>query len=149
MSNCCANSASVLSPRTAAKATFALKAGVWFRRGRLVIVLYVGFVGRSIISGLWQGSGQPVHRLGIEAWRRDCGPAPHTLLIRLDGILGRIAPDPAYKVDEQQILPSTSCKYLRVHGNGHHRLAWHRHRQAEVRCRAELEDTPPRQGLPQ
>src|SRR4051794_22380069 len=38
MSNCCANSASVLSPRTAARATFALKAGVWFRRGRLVIV---------------------------------------------------------------------------------------------------------------
>src|SRR5689334_217616 len=38
MSNCCANSASVLSPRTAAKATFALKAGVWFRRGRLVII---------------------------------------------------------------------------------------------------------------
>ena len=46
-----------------------------------------------------------MHRLGIEAWRRDCGPAPHTLLIRLDGILGRIAPDPAYKVDEQQTLP--------------------------------------------
>src|SRR4051812_27023036 len=38
MSNCCANSANVLSPFTAAKATFALKAGVWFRRGRLVIV---------------------------------------------------------------------------------------------------------------
>src|SRR4051812_13126719 len=38
MSNCCANSASVLSPRTAAKATFALKAGVWFRRGRFVMV---------------------------------------------------------------------------------------------------------------
>src|SRR3954465_9783527 len=38
MSNCCANSASVLSPLTAAKATFALKAGVWFRRGRLVMV---------------------------------------------------------------------------------------------------------------
>src|SRR6185436_12852539 len=37
MSNCCANSASVFSPLTAAKATFALKAGVWFRRGRLVI----------------------------------------------------------------------------------------------------------------
>ena len=70
------------------------------------IPLYVGFAGRSIISGLWQGSGQPVHRLGIEAWRRDCGPAPYTLLIRLDGILGRIAPDPAYKVDEQQTLPS-------------------------------------------
>jgi hypothetical protein len=106
MSNCCANSASVFSPLTAAKATFALKAGVWFRRGRLVIVLYVGFAGRSIISSLWQGSGQPVHRLGIEAWRRDCGPAPYALLIRLDGILGRIAPDPAYKVDEQQTLPS-------------------------------------------
>src|SRR3954463_9319182 len=68
----------------------------------IIIALYVGFAGRSIISGLWQGSGQPVHRLGIEAWRRDCGPAPYTLLIRLDGILGRIAPDPAYKVDEQQ-----------------------------------------------
>src|SRR5690349_19789364 len=38
MSNCCASSASVLSPFTAARATFALKAGVWFRRGRLVIV---------------------------------------------------------------------------------------------------------------
>src|SRR6266487_3948638 len=39
MSNCCANSASVLSPFTAAKATLALKAGVWFRRGRLDMVL--------------------------------------------------------------------------------------------------------------
>src|SRR3954469_6744798 len=34
----CPNLASVLSPRTAAKATFALKAGVWFRRGRFVMV---------------------------------------------------------------------------------------------------------------
>src|SRR3954463_9605766 len=33
-----ANAASGLSPLTAARATFALKAGVWFRRGRLVIV---------------------------------------------------------------------------------------------------------------
>src|SRR3954449_8645570 len=32
MSNCCANSASVFSPLTAAKATFVLKAGGWFRR---------------------------------------------------------------------------------------------------------------------
>jgi hypothetical protein len=38
MSNCRANSASVLLPLTAARATFALKAGEWFRRGRLVIV---------------------------------------------------------------------------------------------------------------
>src|SRR5208337_5499738 len=38
MSNCCASSASVFSPFTAAKATFALKAGVWFRRGLLLIV---------------------------------------------------------------------------------------------------------------
>src|SRR4051812_14508585 len=37
MSNCCASSASVFSPLTAANATFALNAGVWFRRGRLVI----------------------------------------------------------------------------------------------------------------
>src|SRR4051812_15330299 len=73
--------------------------------------LYVGFAGRSIISGLWQGSGQPVHRLGIKAWRRDCGPAPHTLLIRLDGILGRIAPDPVYKVDEQQTLATVHLPY--------------------------------------
>src|SRR3954467_5513906 len=38
MSNCCANSASAFSPLTAANATFALNAGVWFRRGRLVMV---------------------------------------------------------------------------------------------------------------
>src|SRR5919107_2411790 len=36
-SNCWANSARVLSPFTAARATFALKAGEWFRRGRLLI----------------------------------------------------------------------------------------------------------------
>src|SRR5450631_1116467 len=33
-SNCCASSASVFSPLRAARATFALKAGVWFRRVR-------------------------------------------------------------------------------------------------------------------
>src|SRR6476620_499201 len=38
MSNCCASSASVFSPLTAARATFALNAGEWFRRGRLLIV---------------------------------------------------------------------------------------------------------------
>src|SRR5215203_6706207 len=37
-SNCCASSASVFSPLMAARATFALKAGLWFRRDRLVIV---------------------------------------------------------------------------------------------------------------
>src|SRR5215207_6101615 len=37
-SNCWANSARVFSPFTAARATFALKAGVWFRRGRLLMV---------------------------------------------------------------------------------------------------------------
>src|SRR3954465_8819627 len=37
-SNCWASSASVFSPLTAARATFALKAGEWFRRGRLLIV---------------------------------------------------------------------------------------------------------------
>src|SRR3954468_21555427 len=37
-SNCCAKSASVFSPLMAASATFALKAGVWFRRGRLLII---------------------------------------------------------------------------------------------------------------
>jgi len=36
-SNCCANSASVFSPLIAAKATFALRVGVWFRRVRFVI----------------------------------------------------------------------------------------------------------------
>ena len=39
--------------------------------------------------------------------------------------LGADHPDPAYKVDEQQTLASTFCKQLRVHGNGHYRLAWH------------------------
>src|SRR4029079_3646813 len=37
-SNCCASSASVFSPLTAARATFALNAGEWCRRGRLLIV---------------------------------------------------------------------------------------------------------------
>src|SRR5829696_1192396 len=37
-SNCWASSARVFSPFTAAKATLALKAGEWFRRGRLLIV---------------------------------------------------------------------------------------------------------------
>ena len=37
-SNCCASSTIVFSPRTAARATFALKAGVWFRRGRFAMV---------------------------------------------------------------------------------------------------------------
>jgi hypothetical protein len=37
-SYCCANSASVFSPLMAASATFALKAGAWARRTRLVIV---------------------------------------------------------------------------------------------------------------
>ena len=42
----------------------------------VLIALYVGFAGRSIISGLWQGSGQPVYRLGIEAWREISAPLP-------------------------------------------------------------------------
>src|SRR3954471_4695827 len=37
-SSCCASSASVFSPWMAARATFALKAGLWFRRDRRVIV---------------------------------------------------------------------------------------------------------------
>src|SRR5215468_1593124 len=37
-SNCSASCASVRSPLMAAMATFALKAGVWFRRGRLFMV---------------------------------------------------------------------------------------------------------------
>jgi len=35
-SNSCDNSASVFSPLTAAHATFALNAGLWFRRGLLL-----------------------------------------------------------------------------------------------------------------
>src|SRR5215468_8423907 len=38
MSNCSANCATVRSPLMATSATFALKAGVWFRRGRLDMV---------------------------------------------------------------------------------------------------------------
>jgi hypothetical protein len=37
-SNCCVSSASVFSPFTAAWATFALNAGLSFRRGRLLIL---------------------------------------------------------------------------------------------------------------
>jgi len=32
-----------------------------------IIALYVGFADRSIISSLWQGSGQPGYRLGVKA----------------------------------------------------------------------------------
>src|SRR5450432_933109 len=38
MSKCSASWAIVRSPLTAARATFALKAGEWFRRGRLLMV---------------------------------------------------------------------------------------------------------------
>src|SRR3954454_16369400 len=96
-----------------------------------------------------RGVGSPIIALASKPEPEISAPLLHALLIRPDGILGRIAPDPAYKVDEQQALPSTSCKHLRVHGHGHYCLAWHRYCQAEVRCRAELEDTPPRQSLPQ
>src|SRR5882724_4485524 len=37
-SKCCASSATVFWPLIAANATFALNAGVWFRRARLLIV---------------------------------------------------------------------------------------------------------------
>jgi hypothetical protein len=38
-SKSCASSIKVFSPLIAATATFALKAGLWFRRGRLVMVI--------------------------------------------------------------------------------------------------------------
>src|SRR5258708_18873783 len=38
MSKCSANCAKVISPLMAASATFALKAGEWFRRGRLLML---------------------------------------------------------------------------------------------------------------
>jgi hypothetical protein len=72
-----------------------------------------------------RGVGSPIIALASKPEMEISAPLPHALLIRPDGILGRITPDPAYKVDEQQTLPSTSCKHLRVHGNGPYRLAWH------------------------
>ena len=53
-----------------------------------------------------RGAGSPVIALASKPETEMSAPLPHALLIRLDGILGRIAPDPAYKVDEQQALPS-------------------------------------------
>ena len=53
-----------------------------------------------------RGVGSPVTALAPKPEPEISAPLPHALLIRLDGILGRIAPDPAYKVDEQQTLPS-------------------------------------------
>src|SRR6202034_1924355 len=50
-SNCCANSASVFSPFKAANATLALKAALWFRRGRLLIT-------SPVQQPYWLHSGQ-------------------------------------------------------------------------------------------
>src|SRR3954471_9453096 len=50
-SNCCASSASVFSPFTAARANFALKAGLWFRRDRRDIV-------SPVLQPVWPPSGR-------------------------------------------------------------------------------------------
>jgi hypothetical protein len=55
-----------------------------------------------------RGVGSPVNTLASKPEDQILAPLLHALLIRPDGILGRIAPDPAYKVDEQQTLPPTS-----------------------------------------
>src|SRR3954447_4890228 len=53
-----------------------------------------------------RGVGSPIIALASKPETEISALLPHPLLIRPDGILGRIAPDPAYKVDEQQALPS-------------------------------------------
>src|SRR3954453_8299940 len=79
MSNCCANSASVLSPRTAAKATFALKAGVWFRRGRLVIV-------SPGLQPFWLLSGRNSTYPDVHiSWASSIGPLPDDTAARSTG----------------------------------------------------------------
>ena len=47
---CAASPASAVSPLTAASATFALKAGLWFRRGSLAMV--------SLVPGIMPQSGR-------------------------------------------------------------------------------------------
>jgi hypothetical protein len=46
--------------------------------------------------------GSPIIALASKPEMEISALLPHALLIRPDGILGRITPDPAYKVDEQQ-----------------------------------------------
>jgi len=67
-SNCCARSVGVFSPFTAASATRALKAGLWFRRGHLVMV--------SLVADITPLSG----RNSIYPSRSDCpSRSAHTI----------------------------------------------------------------------
>src|SRR5215212_6642770 len=73
-SNCWANSARVLSPFTAARATLALKAGEWFRRGRLLIV-------SPVRQPFWLRSGRNSTYLTVQILQAssECGPSAEEL----------------------------------------------------------------------
>src|SRR5215204_5403632 len=67
-SNCWASSAKVLSPFTAARATLALKAGEWFRRGLLLMV-------SPVQQPFWPLSGRNSTYLAVQI-SRACSPEP-------------------------------------------------------------------------
>ena len=69
-SNYAASSASVFSPLTAASATLALKAGLWFRRGRRAMV--------SLVPGIMPRSGR-------KSTYPSCPDSPSLLLLTFKG----------------------------------------------------------------
>src|SRR5499427_8008095 len=69
-SNCSASCASVRSPLMAARATFALKAGVWFRRGRRFMVSPDSQAPACPLSGR-NSTYRPVQNSGATSVRRD------------------------------------------------------------------------------
>src|SRR4051812_12464160 len=140
MSNCCANSASVFSPLTAANATFALKAGVWFRRGRLVMVspvrhAYWPLSGRnstypdvqiSRASSVFMGDGG-YDRTGVYTTLDERHPAAVIVVPpRADAMLSANAEtDPTQR----------DCHIQGIAGKG--RLAWQRDSGYNERARVE------------
>src|SRR3954447_8722336 len=73
-SKCWANSARVLSPFTAARATLALKAGEWFRRGRLLMV-------SPVWQPFWLRSGRNSTYPSVQIPRAGSGPLVQERLV--------------------------------------------------------------------
>src|SRR6266849_1240470 len=129
-SNCSASCASVRSPLIAASATFALKAGVWFRRGRLFMVspdsqaIACPLSGTNStyrpvqISGAGSGPWANVPDQVTDDWPDGCGrlqlgfafsdPGRHLVIIVGDVILGNVVggrvPDAVVAEDVPQSL---------------------------------------------
>src|SRR3954466_7202514 len=102
-SNCCASSASVFSPLTAAKATFALKAGVWFRRGRLLII-------SPALQPSWPPSGRSLYgAYWCQARNGKAGSFPTTHPRLLQPGFGSVHNDPRGTRHRAQTIAPHPC----------------------------------------